>query len=275
MSAIVTTKKDDVKSLVIRMESQIKRALPAHMTAERFTRIALTELSTTPKLMECTTASFLGSLMQAAQLGLEVGKSLGHSYLIPFNNSKKGITECQFMIGYKGMIDLARRSGQVISLSAHEVYENDEFEYEYGLDEKLYHKPSLTERGEIKCFYAVAKLVGGGHQFEVMSVADINKIKARSKTASFGPWVTDYVEMAKKSVIRKLFKYLPVSVEMQRAVALDEAAERGEQGEIMENVFIDSADEILIDSDGVVIESTGEEHLRSAADKLADKMEKA
>lgn len=266
---VTQPKKDDVKSMIVKMEAQIKRALPAHLTSERFIRIALTELSSTPALMECSIPSFLGSMMQAAQLGLEIGKSLGHCYLLPFKNAKKGVTECQFIIGYKGMIDLARRSGQIESISTHEVYENDLFEYEYGLNEKLVHRPSLEARGNLKCFYAVARFIGGGHQFEVMSKEDVDKIRARSKSSQFGPWVTDYAQMGKKTCIRQLFKYLPISVEMQRAINLDEAAERGEQSDVMENVF-DLNDGVTVDEDGVIIEP--QEEPKSAADRLADKV---
>jgi len=275
MSNIATApaKKDDVRSILMKMEGQIKRALPHHMSAERFTRIALTELQTTPLLAKCNVASFLGSLMTAAQLGCEIGKALGHCYLIPFNNHKKGIIECQFILGYKGMIDLARRSGQVISLSAHEVYANDEFDYEYGLNEKLYHKPSLGERGELLCFYAVARLVGGGHQFEVMSLADVKKVRDSSKAKSFGPWVDHFTEMAKKTAIRKLFKYLPVSVEMEKAITLDEAAESGVQADYVDNIF-DGEVTYTIDENGEIMEPSpvGQEALKTAADKLAEKI---
>ena len=166
--------------------------------------------------------------MQAAQLGLEPGL-LGHCYLLPFKNNKKGITEVQFIIGYKGMIDLARRSGQIQNIYAHAVYEKDEFEYELGLEPKLVHKPSMeADRGAFVGAYAVAHFKDGGYQFEFMPKAEIEKRKGRSKTAnsSYSPWATDYEEMAKKTVIRHMWKYLPISVEIQQQVAYDEGTAR-------------------------------------------------
>ena len=221
---IVTANQKTIVGLLQKVKPQMKMALPAHMTADRMCRIALTELRKTPKLMECDPMSFVGAVMVCASLGLEIG-TLGQAYLVPFVNRKLGTTECTFILGYKGMIDLARRSGQIISLSAHCVYEKDEFFYEYGLEDNLKHIPSLTEKGSFKAAYAVAKLVGGGYQFEVMSKPDIEAIKKKSKSGNFGPWVTDFDEMAKKTAIRRLFKYLPTSIEMKKAVSYEEISE--------------------------------------------------
>lgn len=211
-------------------KSEIQRALPKHMTADRMARIALTEFRKTPALMKCEPASLFGAVIQCAQLGLEPGGALGHAYLIPFENRKKGTTEVQFIVGYRGMIDLARRSGQIVSLEAHAVYEGDKFECMFGLNSDLKHvpdweNPNRTDPSKLRFVYAVAKLKDGGTQFEVMSRAEIDAIRARSKAASYGPWVSDYVAMALKTVIRRLFKYLPVSIELSQAVAMDERAE--------------------------------------------------
>lgn len=108
------------------MEPEIKRALPEVITPERFTRMALSALNTTPKLAECSQMSFLSALMNAAQLGLEPNTPLGQAYLIPYKN-KSGL-ECQFQIGYKGLLDLAYRNPEMQIVQAHEVYENDEFD---------------------------------------------------------------------------------------------------------------------------------------------------
>ena len=126
-----------IKDLIVSMEGQIAKALPSVLTPERFTRMVLTALSTNPKLRECTTQSFLGAMMQAAQLGVEPNTPLGQAYLIPYKN--KGILECQFQLGYKGLLELAYRRGEVTIIQAHEVYENDVFEYELGLEPKLRH----------------------------------------------------------------------------------------------------------------------------------------
>lgn len=218
------------------IKQQMALAMPKHMTADRLARIALTEVRKVPKLATCDQVSFLGAIMQCAALGLEPGGALGHAYLLPFDKNKKvgnqwvkDKTEVQLIIGYRGMIDLARRSGQIQSIEARVVYAKDEFELELGLDSKLVHKPAWSEldRGPAVFVYAVAKLKDGGVQFEVMSRAEIEKVRARSKAKDSGPWVTDWDEMGKKTVIRRLFKYLPVSIEMQRAVGLDEQAESG------------------------------------------------
>lgn len=206
-----TDRPKTLKDYVISMESQFARALPKVMTPERFSRIALTALSSTPALMECTKSSFLGSLMQAAQLGLEPNTPLGQAYLIPFKNNKKGVMECQFQIGYKGMLDLCYRSGEISSIQAHIVYENDIFEYELGLETKLVHKPAVSNRGAAIYVYGVFKLKNGGYGFEVMSMEDVRKHAERySKTFKFGPWQENFEEMAKKTIIKRVLKYAPI-----------------------------------------------------------------
>jgi recombination protein RecT len=210
-----------------KIKAQMALALPKHMTSDRLARIALTEIRKVPTLAKCDQTSFLGAIMQCAQLGLEPGGALGHAYLLPFENRKKGITEVQFIVGYRGMIDLARRSGQIVSLTARTVHENDEFSYQYGLNEDMKHVPASGDRGALQYVYAVAKLKDGGVQFEVMSRSDVDKVRAQSKAGNYGPWQTHYDEMAKKTVIRRLFKYLPVSIELATAVTMDEKADAG------------------------------------------------
>jgi recombination protein RecT len=196
------------------------------MTPERLLRIALTECRRTPKLAECSQASLLSSIFSCAQLGLEPGGSLGHAYLVPFGR------EVQFILGYRGMIDLARRSGLLESISSHAVFEGDQFDCELGLDNTLKHKPdwsnpNRTDPGKLLFVYAVAKLKDGGHQFEVMSRQEVDQIRRRSKGGASGPWVSDFVAMALKTVVRRLFKWLPVSIELAKAVGMDEQAEFG------------------------------------------------
>lgn len=207
-----------------KMAPAMAQALPKHMDIDRLTRLAMTTIRTTPALKDADVGSLLGAVMQAAQLGLEPGL-MGHCYLLPFNNKNKGIKEVQFIIGYKGMIDLARRSGHIKSIYAHAVYSNDEFDYELGLESKLVHKPTMNaDKGEFVGAYAVAHFKDGGYQFEFISKADIEKRKGRSKAANskFSPWTSDYEEMAKKTVVRHMWKYLPISVEVQQQVAYDE-----------------------------------------------------
>ena len=212
-----------IKDLVVQMESQIAKALPSVLTPERFTRMVLTAMSNNPQLQKCTPNSFLGAMMQAAQLGVEPNTPLGQAYLIPYHNH--GTFEVQFQLGYKGLIDLAYRSGEITDISAHEVYENDTFEYELGLEPKLKHIPALQDRGNVILYYAVYHTKNGGYGFEVMSVDDIRQHKNKfSKAAGkgFSPWATNFDEMAKKTVIKKLLKYAPIKTEFVRAVAQDE-----------------------------------------------------
>jgi recombination protein RecT len=217
-----------IAGLLKQMEGEITRCLPKHLTAERMGRIAMTELRKNPKLQECEPMSFIAAIMQASQLGLEPGV-LGSCYLIPFNNHKKGIVECVFMPGYRGFLDLARRSGQIVSLVSRAVYTNDVFEYEFGLTEKLTHKPSMDNPGDLIAVYGVAHLKDGGHQFDVMSKKQVDVIRNGSQGKNSDPWTKSYDEMAKKTVIRRLFKWLPCSIEMQKAVSLDEMQEQGRQ----------------------------------------------
>lgn len=227
-SGLIDANQKTVVHLLEKMKQEIARCLPKHLTPERMTRIALTMLRKTPKLQACDPLSFIASIMQASQLGLEPG-ILGSSYLVPFYNDKTNRYECTFMPGYRGFLDLARRSGKIITLVARSVYENDVFNYEFGLKENLVHKPTLGDRGNLVAVYAVAMLKDGGHQFDVMSKTEVDNVRAISKSKDNGPWVTHYEEMAKKTVLRRLFKWLPCSVEMQKAVSLDELQEAGIQ----------------------------------------------
>jgi recombination protein RecT len=256
-----------VVGLLDQMKGEIARCLPKHLTPERMTRIAMTELRKTPKLQECDPMSFIAAIMQASQLGLEPG-ILGSCYLIPFNNNKTGKVECTFMPGYRGFLDLARRSGQIVSLVARSVFENDVFEYEFGLKENITHKPAMDDRGELKAVYAVAILKDGGHQFEVMSKRDVDEIRKSSKSANNGPWVTHFEEMAKKTVLRKLFKWLPCSVEMQKAVSLDELQEAGNQ-----NIKAAASEEFDMDFviEGEVSPEQAKEDLKDLINKNKEK----
>lgn len=217
--APATSPANTIAAYLKKMGPEIEKALPSHMNADRMARVALTTIRTNPKLLECTLPSLMGAVVQAAQLGLEPGL-IGHCYIIPYGK------EATFIIGYKGMIDLARRSGSIESLYAHAVYENDTFEYEYGLHQNLVHKPAKSDRGKFIGAYAVAHFKDGGYQFEFMHQEEIEKRRKRSKASSNGPWVTDYEEMAKKTVVRHMWKYLPISIEIQEAATKDEVVRK-------------------------------------------------
>lgn len=214
-----------IPDMIKALQPEIRKALPSMITPERFTRMALSSLNNNPQLLECTPMSFIAALMDAAQLGLEPNTPLGQAYLIPYRNKDKGVVECQFQIGYKGLIDLAYRNERLRSIEAHTVYENDEFYYELGLDARLKHIPAWDERGDIKGFYAVFKLDNGGYRFEVMSKNDVDRFRdiySKTVNSAYSPWNTSYEEMAKKTVIKRVLKYAPLKAEFKRALTLDE-----------------------------------------------------
>lgn len=234
-------------------KEQFEMALPKHLNADRLMRLAVTEFRKNPALKGCTPESLLGAVMQAAQIGLEPD-ALGSAYLVPFNNKKiidgkeTKVKEVQLQIGYKGLIELVRRSGQVTSIVANEVYEEDAFEFEFGLNEKLYHKPTMgTNRGKLVCFYAYARFKDGGHAFHVMSVEQINAVrdkfsKSQKNGNHFGPWKDHYESMAKKTVIKQLVKYMPISVEIQNNIVQDETVHSSYKEEPRKVYEVDEAD---------------------------------
>ena len=223
------------------MEGEITKALPSVITPERFTRMTLTAMRTTPDLNKCEPMSFLAAMMSAAQLGLEPNTPLGQAYLIPFKNSKKGVMEVQFQIGYKGFIDLAYRSGEVEVVQAQCVYENDTFESEYGLEPKLRHIPAAENRGELTKVYAMFRTKSGGYGFEVMSVSDIRahaQKYSKAYKSGFCPWSTNFEEMAKKTVLKKVLKYAPLKSDFVKAAAADSTVKH----ELSDDMFEVAAD---------------------------------
>ncbi len=210
------------------LKSQISLALPRHMTPDRMMRIALTELRKNPKLAECDPITVVGAVVQSAQLGLELGSGLGHAYLVPFWNNKRRCFECQLIPGYKGFIDLARRSGQIASISARVVYEGDEFRYAYGLDETIEHVPAAKRPSDARIThaYAVAVLKDGAKQMEVMTADEIERVRQMSKQPD-GVWKEFPAEMARKTAIRRIAKYLPLSPELVRFTEIDNDSYEG------------------------------------------------
>lgn len=238
MGAIQTTKNGQVErgnkppslaKMLEGMGKELARALPKHVSAERMMRIATTALRVNPDLPNCSQASFLGSVLSAAQLGLEVNTPLQQAYLIPRKDKDRGL-ECTLLIGYQGFMDLARRSGEVAAIYAEAVYPGDSFSYELGLEKKLTHKPSEDpdrEERPLTHVYGVAKLKSGEALFVVLTRAQVEKYRKRGGNRRFSPWDTDYEAMAKKTAIRRLFTWIPKSAEVAHAVALDEASEVG------------------------------------------------
>lgn len=210
-----------------RMVAQMQRAVPKHVTGDRMARVALTALRTTKDLAACTPASFIACVMTLSQLGLEPSNGLGFAYLIPRRN--KGVLECTVILGYQGLMELARRSGQVRSITAHAVYDGDEFSCSYGLAPTLHHVPNWTvERSPKKLIgaYAVARIKDS--EDPVFVYVPRVEIEARRKRGASGkgvstPWDTDYEAMSIKTAIRVLWKFLPKSIEMAIAARVDDA----------------------------------------------------
>ncbi|MEA4920644.1 MAG: recombinase RecT [Clostridiaceae bacterium] len=229
-----------MQQYIKQMEGEIRKALPSVITPERFTRIVLSALSTNAQLAQTTPPSFLGAMMTAAQLGVEPNTPLGQAYLIPYRNH--GVLECQFQLGYKGLIDLAYRSGEVSVIQAQVVYDNDEFTYSFGLDPQLKHVPAKSDRGEPIFVYAMFRKKDSGYGFEVMSMDDVRRhAKRYSKAYNNGPWQTNFEEMAKKTVLKKVLKYAPLKSDFVRGLAQDETIKT----EISEDMY--SVPDVIVD----------------------------
>lgn len=228
------------------MAPTLSQVLPKHLSGERFERIALNVIRTNPQLLQCAIPSLMGAVLESAKLGLEPG-ILGHAYLIPFRNNKENRMDVQFIIGYKGLIELTLRSGRVKNIFAYEVHENDSFEYELGTEQYIKHKPTMNEPGEVVAYYAVAELDNGSKLFQVMSKSRVEQHRDKfSKAKNFGPWKDNFDEMAKKTVIRSLIKYLPVSVEVAETVERDERVRKDITDDLGEYpVFDNETGEIL------------------------------
>lgn len=200
-------------------QQQLGVALPKHMTPDRMARIALTQLRKNPKLAQCTAASLGACVLQAAAIGLEPDGRRAH--LIPRENRKAGTTECTLLIDYKGLVELAIRNGDLRRIHADVVCENDDFEYNLGEIER--HRIDLRKpRGEVYAVYCLVTRKDNGTQAVVMSREEVETVRSRSQSRNDGPWVTDWNEMAKKTVFRRMTKWLVLSPEIRDAVEYDD-----------------------------------------------------
>lgn len=209
-----------LRDAIERNHDQFAMALPQHVDAGRFMRAAFTALNVVPRLQECTQTSILAGLMQAAQLGLEVADVRGQAYLIPRNI--KGTMTAAFQLGYRGMIDLAARGG--ITVDVDEVCANDELSYQRGTTPRLYHKPTLSKRGEVIAYYAVAQFADGRPPTFVIigkGEAEDHRDKFAGTVKDGSPWVDHFDAMARKTVVKMLLNYLPATVELRQAVAIE------------------------------------------------------
>lgn len=253
-------------AMLEKFKGEIARALPRHLNADTMARVALTCFRMNKKLGECHPASVFASVIQASQLGLRPGL-MGECYLIPYKD------QCTLQIGYQGLLELVRRSGLVESIGAYLVHEKDDYDVHFGTDPGVTHKPCLDgDPGPVKFGYAVAKIKGGGTHVEVMTVREIEKIRDRSQNVQnakrFGkttPWDTDFEEMARKTLMRRICKYLPKSPDLATAMALDDSAITGTQVLTVEDAAAGSF--VPADVDGVAIDKgseTGLNQLESA-----------
>lgn len=209
-----TNGKKDVKALIgsDHFKRAVSASLPSHLKPDRFIRVALTALTRTPKLMQCEQESFFQCLLSLSQLGLEPDGRNAH--LIPFGN------QCQLIIDYKGLVDLAMRSGKVAYIHADKVCEQDTFEYDRG-EIKKHQVNFKVPRGNAYAYYAMCRFKEGGEKCEVMTKDEVQAIRARSRAKDSGPWVTDFDEMGKKTVFRRLSKWLQLSPEFRDALEKD------------------------------------------------------
>lgn len=219
---------NDLKTLFEKCKGNINALLPKHLTPERIIKITLSAASRNPKLLECSGQSILKSVLLCSEMGLEPSGALGGAHLVPYKNGKTGRYEAQAIPDYRGLMDLARRSGEITTIDSSCVYEKDFFEYEKGLNPKLIHKPSISgERGKIIGAYSVAKFKDGGYQIEFMTIEELESVKKRSRASSSGPWVTDFDQMCRKTVIRRNLKYCPKSAQLVKALEAENVIEEG------------------------------------------------
>ncbi|MBX3630657.1 MAG: recombinase RecT [Nitrosomonas sp.] len=270
---------NDFPSLLQRFKGEIGRALPKHINPERMVRIALTAFRMNPKLSECDPRSVFAAVIQSSQLGLEVGL-IGEAHLVPFK------TECQLIPGYTGLMKLARQSGLVQDIYAHEVRLNDTFNLVLGLERSLEHQPMTApggfpaadeERGETIGFYAVAVFKDGSRTFVAMSRAEVERIRdgsrgyqASKRFKKESVWDSDFNAMGLKTVIRRLCKYLPKSPELATALALDALSEQG-AGQHLDLVEAATGDFTPVVDEADVIDDTRSENDKPAQSSQSNK----
>lgn len=202
--------------------------LPKHLTPDRMLRVGLSAASRNLDLLDCTPESFVLALALASYLGLEPNTPLQRGYLIPYMN--KGKREVQFIPGYKGLIWLATQSGEIASIESHVAYEKERFVVKLGTTPSIDHAMSVSGRGAPIAFYAVATMRNGAKTFEVMTLDQVEEIRRRSQSGDSGPWKTDFEQMARKTAIRRLMNYLPLSE--QRVASAMTVQAKNEAGEV-------------------------------------------
>lgn len=248
----VAVQGETIFDLVRMRKDRYARVLNKMISPELFVSTAVTTISKSPALAACTPETMLGALMVSAQLSLAPGGPLGHAYLVPFKR------ECTFIIGYKGKIALAMRSGEIASVKATPVYEGDTFHWSLGLREDLVHEPTATERenpDKLTHVYAIARFRDRDIDpvFVVLTRAEVDRFRARSKAKNNGPWVTDYVAMALKTAVHRLGTWLPMAIDLARSAAIDEKVFKNETTAVDEYIDVDG-EEVTVSGDTGVAE---------------------
>ena len=230
---------NNIQSLLDKSKTSIMAVLPRHVTIDKFMRMVVAAVSKTPDLLDCTPRSIVLATAQAAVLGLEPNSPLGLAYLVPFKK------QAQFIPGYKGLIRLAYNSGEINWIQARAIRERDTYELDYGTDQRLVHRPFLAgDAGPLVGVYSVVEMKGGAKLFEFMTATEVEAIRRRSQSAGNGPWVTDFEEMAKKTVLRRHTKTLPLSEEkLARAMEHQAIAESGNGPDFSDVNIIDITDD--------------------------------
>ena len=274
----------NLRSMLESSKDQIAAALPQHLTPERMIRVVMTAIQRTPKLMECSPGSIIGSVIVASQLGLEPDGVLGRGFLIPRKNRKTNQMEANFMPGYLGLIDLAMRSGKVSWIASELVFKSDKFKVTFGVDRNLIHEPDMDnpDRGifdekdcdlvDLRGAYAVVRYKDGSSDFEYMPLAKLHQLRnfSQSKDSEYSPWNTamGIEDMYRKCPIRKLAKRCPLTAEFQKAAQLVELVESG-FGQDM-GAEIDSASEAADLATQNRTDAIREKYAKPAGDKKAD-----
>ena len=238
---------------------KIKEALPEHITAERMARLLLITIRNNPGIAKCSQLSIIGAFLQCVQLSIEP-TSIGHVYFVPYYNRKLQSYECQFQIGYQGILELVRRSGFIRNIYAKAVYENDFFEFSYGTGAFLKHTPNLQDKGKMKAAYMFVEFKDGGTGFHVMGVSELDAVMRRAKSKDdsgniVGPWATDYEAMCLKTVIKRGCKYLPSSITEKQWIYADETTKR----DIAPNMASETKDETDWESEDIKFDGVPED----------------
>lgn len=214
-NANAAAQSNSIAGFIHKLQPEIERALPKHMTGDRMARLLLTAVRQTPKLGQCDLQSFAGAVLTAAALGLEPNTPNGEAYLIPYGR------ECTFVAGYQGLTKLFYQSPLAKHIYARAVFEGDDFDYAYGLDPYLRHRPTHGERGNIIYYYAAASLQSGASDFVVLTPDEVKALRG-GKVGPSGKIPDPMHWMERKTALRQLLKTLPKSTSLAAAISADE-----------------------------------------------------